>query len=393
MGVQISPTNSHFVPSPSTRWVNGLWFASLMFSLMSAFCASLAKGWVTQYASLVTGANWHDAFLRHRHFTEIHRWQLKIIIQCFPILIHAAFFLFSAGLVILLFHDDIAVAGVIIYLVFSITMIYLGSTIHPVYSSDSPFRTPLSSFIVWYLTRPSPIPETSQPLNNDAWKAQALKWLLTESPDGRVAVACVQAIAGLPFWPDIQNMLYQSQVADMLSQGLIQCVQSSNSSDVLKAYLHAILHLIQTARSLADEKSVSATLLSLVDPGGPLHLHHNLKHDVQGIALCVKGRILLLHSKNPYDTTLFNVDIPIMLKSSDGHLQHLLQEVSLLANNFLDTVPQEYHISTNPEHEPTFLEMLKNPDPQLRYEGHNKLTNKVNTGKCFQNLVRQMVNS
>ncbi|KAJ7659202.1 hypothetical protein DFH06DRAFT_437766 [Mycena polygramma] len=55
------PAPSHFDPSSSARWINDLWLSSLMFSLMSALGASLAKGWVTQFSSSVAGSSWGDA--------------------------------------------------------------------------------------------------------------------------------------------------------------------------------------------------------------------------------------------------------------------------------------------------------------------------------------------
>ncbi|KAJ7455514.1 hypothetical protein FB451DRAFT_1048923, partial [Mycena latifolia] len=96
------PSSTHFKPSSSSRWVNGLWFSSLMFSLMSALGASLAKGWVTQFSSSVSGSSWGDASKHWRRFRGLERWHLNLIVQCLPILIHIAFFLFSIGLVILI---------------------------------------------------------------------------------------------------------------------------------------------------------------------------------------------------------------------------------------------------------------------------------------------------
>jgi len=350
---------------------------------MSALGASLAKGWVTQYASPVTGMNWHDASLRHRRFNGISRWHLKVIIQGLPILIHVAFFLFTIGLVILLFREDIAIGGVIIVLIFIITMLYFGSTIHPVYSPDSPFRTPVSSFIAWSFNRPRATSEASQPLNDDAFKAQALAWLLTESADSKVIQITVQAIAGLPLSPDIQNVLYHAHIANMLCEGLSECVQGLQYSETLglfSAYLYAILHLVQAGPPQAGDNSTSATLLSLVEPGGLLYLPHNLQHGVQGTALCVKGRILLLHSNNPMDTSLFTTDIPVMLKSSDGHLQQLLQEVYLLAYGSMDFSTNNVQMPWRPQQEPTLLEFLKSPNPHIQSDGHKKLSEQTSTG-------------
>ncbi|KAJ7923447.1 hypothetical protein B0H13DRAFT_1602565, partial [Mycena leptocephala] len=138
-----------FKPTSSSRWVNGLWFSSLMFSLMSALGASLAKGWITQFSASVSGSSWGDASLHCQRVGGLRRWRLKLIIQCLPILIHIAFFLFSVGLVILLFQDDLAIGVVICILTGLILVLYIGtrSSIHPAFSSDSPFRTPVSGMV------------------------------------------------------------------------------------------------------------------------------------------------------------------------------------------------------------------------------------------------------
>ncbi|KAJ6560638.1 hypothetical protein DFH09DRAFT_838085, partial [Mycena vulgaris] len=141
-GPQI-PAFSRFEPTSSSRWVNGLWFSSLMFSLMSALGASLAKGWVTQFSASASGSSWRDVAVHCSRFRALKRWQLKIIIQGLPSLIHIAFFLFSIGLVVLIFQDDAAIGVVIAALTGVIVILYVVSSIHPAFSLDSPFRTPL----------------------------------------------------------------------------------------------------------------------------------------------------------------------------------------------------------------------------------------------------------
>ncbi|KAJ7920879.1 hypothetical protein B0H13DRAFT_1452123, partial [Mycena leptocephala] len=145
------PLPPHFQPSSSTRWVNGLWFSSLMFSLMSALGASLAKGWVTQFSSAVSGSSWGDARLHCSRYRGLKRWRLKLIIESLPILIHVAFFLFSIGLVVLLFQDDRVIFVTVFILTVLVGLLYIASTIHAVCFSDSPFRTPLSDIIQRFL--------------------------------------------------------------------------------------------------------------------------------------------------------------------------------------------------------------------------------------------------
>ncbi|KAJ7452653.1 hypothetical protein FB451DRAFT_939870, partial [Mycena latifolia] len=141
------PTPNRFKTTYSSRWVNGLWFSSLMFSLMSALGASLVKGWVTQFSSAVSGSSWGDAEQHASRSRGLKRGYLKLIVHCLPILIHIAFFVFSIGLDILIFQDDTAIGAVVLVLLTSIAILYAVSSIHPAYSLDSPFRTPVSGMI------------------------------------------------------------------------------------------------------------------------------------------------------------------------------------------------------------------------------------------------------
>ncbi|KAJ7199784.1 hypothetical protein GGX14DRAFT_661171, partial [Mycena pura] len=137
------PSIATFVPRLSTRWINGLWFTSLVFSLVSALGASVAKGWVTQFSS-VSGSSWDDAALHCRRLRGVQRWRLAILIRALPVLLHIAFFLFGSGLVILLFQDDPAIGIIALVLMAFVAVLYLGNTVLSACYSDSPFRTPLS---------------------------------------------------------------------------------------------------------------------------------------------------------------------------------------------------------------------------------------------------------
>ncbi|KAJ7182401.1 hypothetical protein C8R43DRAFT_865677, partial [Mycena crocata] len=137
------PQSGTFVPTLSSRWVNGLWFISLMFSLVSALGASVAKGWVTQFSSTVSGSSWHDASLHRQRLRILKQWHLQLIIEFLPILIHIAFFLFAAGLIVLLFDDDKPIGIAILVLTGLVGTIYITNSFVSAYHSDSPFRTPV----------------------------------------------------------------------------------------------------------------------------------------------------------------------------------------------------------------------------------------------------------
>ncbi|KAJ7833018.1 hypothetical protein B0H14DRAFT_2255962, partial [Mycena olivaceomarginata] len=137
------PVTSTFTPTLTSRWVNGLWFSSLTFSLISALGASIAKGWGTQFSSTIAGSSWGDAKLHCGRFRGLQRWHLHLIVQCLPIFIHIGFFLFSIGLVILLFSDDRIIGITICVLTVLVVVLYIGSSFHPAFYPDSPFRTPV----------------------------------------------------------------------------------------------------------------------------------------------------------------------------------------------------------------------------------------------------------
>ncbi|KAJ7893811.1 hypothetical protein B0H13DRAFT_1625075, partial [Mycena leptocephala] len=99
-------SDTPFVPMASTLWIIGLWFMSLVLSLNSALWATMAKGWLT---NISTASNWVNVSLHFEHFDGTDQSFLTFTIQSLPVLIHLAVLLFSAGLVILLFHDDRAI--------------------------------------------------------------------------------------------------------------------------------------------------------------------------------------------------------------------------------------------------------------------------------------------
>lgn len=101
-----------FAPILSSRFINGLWFCSLSFSLLSALGASLAKSWVADYAQVQHKPNAEDAYRRHLQFLGISGWHLTDVITSLPIFLHISFFLFAFGLSILLLGEYTPVGAI-----------------------------------------------------------------------------------------------------------------------------------------------------------------------------------------------------------------------------------------------------------------------------------------
>ncbi|KAJ6506853.1 armadillo-type protein, partial [Mycena sanguinolenta] len=317
--------------------VNRFWSLSLMFSLMSALGASVAKGWITQLSPVNPGTLWKDASEHSRHVVEIRRWQMKFVIECLPVLVHIAFFLFVAGLVVLLFPDDRHLAIALLALSGISAFIYCGSSVYAVFDRNIPFRSPVSEIIYglwnssWRYKRFPPNPEVM--------KAKALSWLLTQSLDVATITPVIQAIAGLTSSPAVQDELLNNNatVGALLRALSFGLAKNPPDTEILSMSLYAILQLLQAAPLDKHRAGPICSLEALVDSGGALYHIWSMPFQVQRIACCVKARILLLlHTQDRVrETELFDIAIPILKESTRpaGSLRGVLMGIQFLSEN------------------------------------------------------------
>ncbi|KAF9060318.1 hypothetical protein BDP27DRAFT_1236997, partial [Rhodocollybia butyracea] len=99
---KIPLTSTAFSPDILDLWVNGLWFTSLAVSFSVALFAVLAKQWLRQYMSIITGTPQERAYIRQFRFDGLRKWRVQSFIGMLPTLLHLALILFLAGLIILL---------------------------------------------------------------------------------------------------------------------------------------------------------------------------------------------------------------------------------------------------------------------------------------------------
>ncbi|KAJ7808711.1 hypothetical protein B0H14DRAFT_3761073, partial [Mycena olivaceomarginata] len=99
----IPSTNTSFTVALSDVWVNGLWFTSLTLSLAAALLAVLAKQWLRQYSSFITGSTRDRALIRQFRYASFDKWGVQLIISLLPMILHLSLFLFMAGLVVFLY--------------------------------------------------------------------------------------------------------------------------------------------------------------------------------------------------------------------------------------------------------------------------------------------------
>lgn len=146
------PTNDVFKPKPSAIHVNIMWFLSLCISLSCALAATLVQQWARRYLRLSQGHRAAQRRVRIRTYLleGIHVFHTRWIVENISLLMHAAIFLFFAGLVEFLYTINHEVAYVVIVAVSIFAATYIVLTSLPVIFRQCPFQTPLSS-ILWYL--------------------------------------------------------------------------------------------------------------------------------------------------------------------------------------------------------------------------------------------------
>jgi Family of unknown function (DUF6535) len=176
-------TDLPFRPPRYAVHVNILWFLSFCLSLSCALLATLVQQWTRRYLRLAQATATPERRVRIRTYlfdgmTHFHtRW----VVENISFLMHAAIFLFFAGLVEFLFAINDEVATVILVTVCIFGVLYVSLTALPVLYHQCPYQTPLTSFIwytgqclrigaLWLFSYSKRIQAMIQPLRNDVHK-------------------------------------------------------------------------------------------------------------------------------------------------------------------------------------------------------------------------------
>jgi hypothetical protein len=148
------PPYPDFTPNPSDVRVNVYWFMSLVFSLSAALLATLFQQWVQDYMQLFErfGNPLKRARLRQYLYEGAEGWNLSLMAESVPGLIHVSLFLFFLGIIDSLFSLNTTIAITTIFPITICGLFYVLSTFAPIMKPQYPFRTPLSS-LIWCLTR------------------------------------------------------------------------------------------------------------------------------------------------------------------------------------------------------------------------------------------------
>ncbi|KAJ7737321.1 hypothetical protein B0H16DRAFT_1243372, partial [Mycena metata] len=143
-----------FAPSMPSLICNALWFISLGLSLACALIATLLEQWARDFIHRTEMRT--APIIRARIFSYLYyglkRFNMHVVVDIIPLLLHASLLFFFAGLVAFLIPVNktmTVIAGINLLLV---ALIYSVLTFLPLHYLDCPYRTPLSSAF-WRLWR------------------------------------------------------------------------------------------------------------------------------------------------------------------------------------------------------------------------------------------------
>ena len=148
-GAPVVVQNTPFEAPASIVRVNVMWFLSLILSLSSALLSAMTRQWVRRYLDYAQhrGAPRKRARIRAYMFEGIEKFRFSQAVGAIPLLLHASFFLFFAGLVEFLLPINKIVAFSTLGSVVVFTLIYAILTLLPNMRLNCPYRTPLSGFM------------------------------------------------------------------------------------------------------------------------------------------------------------------------------------------------------------------------------------------------------
>lgn len=135
---------SSFTPSPSARWINGLFFFSLVISLVAALFGIMARQWIREYlkwnAPLADPRE--NVLIRQIRFESWEAWNVETFIWSISVPQELAMVLFLIGVVVLVWTLDDAVAISVTVLVAVFLTIILVITVLPVFVRRCPYKSP-----------------------------------------------------------------------------------------------------------------------------------------------------------------------------------------------------------------------------------------------------------
>ncbi|RXW20259.1 hypothetical protein EST38_g5607 [Candolleomyces aberdarensis] len=140
---EANPPKSHSVT------INAFWYCSLVLAMNTVLVTILVKQWLTEYVwdvgTFVPSPRQGFA-LRHLRFQLLSQWKVPTIIECLPLQLVIALLLFYVGLISFLWILHPIVAALATSLIAISVLIFVLTTIAPVWQPLCPFQSPQAWF-------------------------------------------------------------------------------------------------------------------------------------------------------------------------------------------------------------------------------------------------------
>ncbi|KAJ6516727.1 hypothetical protein C8R47DRAFT_1088148 [Mycena vitilis] len=299
-----------FSPSPTSLVCNALWFISLGLSLACALIATLLEQWARDF---IHRADMRSApLIRARVYSYLYygakRFNMHLVVDIIPLLLHTSLLFFLAGLVAFLMPVNIFIAAICAALLFLVATAYFVLTLLPLQYLDCPYRTPLSgafwrlwqysktTWSRWHAhgaaTDPSPPQETmveatirkareDSPTRRER-DYRALVWTVRSLADDLELEPLVEVLPDLLWGHDGRRHAYSDHIAGLVNHAEVRLCRridglyASSIDEILSPELNQRRRIschkaLWAIASLG--RSVSPLRLSSRDPALPTDFH------------------------------------------------------------------------------------------------------------------------
>ncbi|GJE95702.1 hypothetical protein PsYK624_118880 [Phanerochaete sordida] len=133
-----------FQPSTPARWINCLFFISLVLSLAAALFGILVKQWVREYMlwTWPLGTPRENVLVRQYRFESWEAWNVATVISTVPALLEIAMILFLSGVIVLLWTLDDVVAICVTAITSVFLLVVAIFTTLPIFFRRCPYKSP-----------------------------------------------------------------------------------------------------------------------------------------------------------------------------------------------------------------------------------------------------------
>lgn len=143
----VSP-QSEFRPAATSIWINTLWFASLVCSLIAASWATFVRQWLREYTDgLKTYSPRTYARIREFRFRGMTGWFVFQFMAFVPVILQLALILFLCGLLLFLEPLNPIVFRALVPIIGSWLIVWLATTVAPTFSASCPYKSPQAQLI------------------------------------------------------------------------------------------------------------------------------------------------------------------------------------------------------------------------------------------------------